>query len=531
MEYDYIKINKEVALTGFFSEYLPNCFSLDKKILKIVPSETFDKVSPLTFTMSRYTKNQGRRTISIPEICSYLVVQNYIKEESIIKELVEFTQTSNCSFSPILSEGGDVVRHETIYVNSNNPTVTRRDDYIDNVMDKIKKSAASRAILALDVANCFGSFYMHMIPAILLGAESAQDEFLQSVNSVCEPAESYAKYSKLDKLMRGMNLDRTNGLLVGPLYSKILAEALFTRIDIELTDLKVSFSRYVDDYEVYIYDNEQEAVLNKFTTVFRKYGFSLNAEKTQLKKFPFYNSENLSRTFSNKIKFMKELYGDVNKENIEYNEFTIDLFNTFLHLEEQSVPGAVRFCLKSFYQYLMAENAEEFSCDSELFTSYLLSILQNEPRSLINVCQLLLSESPLICLSQEIVDRLHLIATEHLAKENDLEAIWLIYVLLERCYLMIKQELIVAILNSSNELAQIMIYNKELINTSDIKKLENKATSWLLLYEMYKDDDITELTLKEKLKINKNIVYYRKFKEQRIKFCNLKCEEDFQPPF
>lgn len=522
MPRDYNEINKNIALTGFFSEYLPPCFYLDDKILRIIPTQEFDKVSPLTFTMSRYTKYQGRRTISIPEICSYLVIYNYIKEQSIIEELVEFTEAQSFSFSPILAEDGTIIRHEQIYKNDYIEIEVKTDNYMNNLSRKIIQAAACKTILSLDVANCFGSFYMHMIPAILLGADSAQNEFLLSINRVGGPSNSYLKYSKLDKLMRGMNLDRTNGLLVGPLYSKILVEALFTRIDMELKELGFSFSRYVDDYEVYIYDDEHDKIMNHFTTVLRKYGFSLNTEKTELKKFPYYSSENLSRTFKNKMKFMREAYSD--GDEVEYNEFTIDLFNTFFLLEEQSVKGAVRYCLKSFARCFNEEEFIDFACDSDLFTSYLLSILQNEPRSLINVWQLLLSKSPLISFTEMVVNRLYLIAIDHAQKENDLETIWLVYLLIEHATSDVQNRnlplLLEIILESNNELAQIMVYNKGLLNIDQIQRLKSKATSWLLLYELYKKEDIVEEFLRDKLKLNKNLQYYQRLKRNNISFCN-----------
>lgn len=86
--------------------------------------------------MSRYNANDARRNIFIPEIGSYLVICNYIKEENIIRELIEFTEEENRSFSRILGNDDDIMRHEQVY-----EIIGELDqissDYIDNIAEKL----------------------------------------------------------------------------------------------------------------------------------------------------------------------------------------------------------------------------------------------------------------------------------------------------------------------------------------------------------------------------------------------------------
>ena len=84
------------------------------------------------------------------------------------------------------------------------------------------------------------------------------------------------------------NLNRTNGILPGILSSRIIAEALLTRIDKELDKLEINFARYVDDYEVFLYDDTEKKVISDISKVLKKYGFSLNFEKTEIIDFPYY---------------------------------------------------------------------------------------------------------------------------------------------------------------------------------------------------------------------------------------------------
>lgn len=264
MPRDYSKIEKDIAETGFFSEYLPSYFKLDPNALLTSPSVNCDLVEPYCFTMSRYNENDARRSIFIPEIGSYLVARNYIKQEGILQELIEFSESVSVSFSPILSDDDSIMRHEQSYDTTLTDMEEIPSNYIDNIIEKVIRSAGAKKILQLDISNCFSSFYMHMMPAILLGVEQTQanfDSYKANPNDSSIDS-SYLRYRKLDEVIRRQNLNRTNGLLVGPLYSKIISEALLTRIDKELISNGLKFSRYVDDYEVYLYEDNEKAVIS-----------------------------------------------------------------------------------------------------------------------------------------------------------------------------------------------------------------------------------------------------------------------------
>ena len=61
---------------------------------------------------------------------------------------------------------------------------------------------------------------------------------------------------------------------------------MMTRIDQDLHELGLNYSRYVDDYEVYLHSDDEEQVISKFASVLKKYGFTLNYEKTEILDFP-----------------------------------------------------------------------------------------------------------------------------------------------------------------------------------------------------------------------------------------------------
>ncbi|WP_181965099.1 RNA-directed DNA polymerase [Anaerococcus nagyae] len=200
--------------------------------------------------MNRFNLNDSRRNIYIPEIGSYIVLNNYIKQNVVLEDLIPFIEENNLSFSKIISEDGSIIKNDQDY--SNLDTVLNKFDsnYIKNIVNKMIRSSGAKKILKLDISNCFSSIYTHYIPPILLGYEESESQYKKSLLNK-KTSEIYNRYSKLDKIIRRLNLNQTNGLLVGPILSKIIAEGLLSRIDLELKDKGLVFSRYMDDYEVY----------------------------------------------------------------------------------------------------------------------------------------------------------------------------------------------------------------------------------------------------------------------------------------
>lgn len=227
---------KQIATQGFFSEYLPPCFFLDKKVLNYVPPENCDIIQPYCFTMSKYDQADSRRNIYIPELGSYLVLHEYMWNNNLLKELIDFTKSEDYSFSPVINQQGQIYRFEQSYGQTEEVLEESFEicsDYIENISKKIIKATGAKLILKLDISNFYGAIYTHLIPTIIMGYESADSEYRQS-QKVENLSPTYEKYSKLDKLVRRMNSNQTNGLLAGPFVSRLISEALLTRIDKEI---------------------------------------------------------------------------------------------------------------------------------------------------------------------------------------------------------------------------------------------------------------------------------------------------------
>ena len=501
MPRNYREIQKEIALTGFFSEYLPPCFSLNRKALNYTPTENCDLIPPYSFSMSRFNGNDARRTIFLPEIGSYVVAYRYMRDKRIIQELIEFTEKQHHSFSPILGENNSIVRHEQVYDCLNDDTFELSTDYIENIGKKIILASGAKKILKLDISNCFASFYIHMIPAIILGARLAQEEY-EKDQKIENCSETYKKYKKLDEVIRKQNLNRTNGLLPGILTSKIIAEALLTRIDMELEAAGFNFVRYVDDYEVFLYDDSEQSTISEFSKKLKIYGFSLNYEKTEVVDFPYYIMENFNKILGEKLNKTMD------------TQDIIDIFNSFLEMEKNGTKGAVRFLVKVLQQ----KGVEVEMSNKELYKAYLISVMANNERSLTKACSIFIDNQEAYPLSANDVESINRLLDKHIIYEHDLEVIWLIYLLVKTRNLDAGSPLIGRVVNTQNELAQLILLHNGLLHSDQQVVIKEKAKSWILLYELFARDSLSEEEFAERLNLHHNLDMYKKFKSKDIHF-------------
>ena len=291
--------------------------------------------------------------------------------------------------------------------------------------------------------------------------------------------------------------------MTGPIVSKIIAESLLTRIDKELSDNGLNFSRYMDDYEVYLYDENEKAIINLFTSVLKKYGFTLNNEKTEKELFPYYVLKDLEKH----IESFKVIELDTAS--------IMELFNVFFDYEQNGTKGAIRYLLK----YIEKNPLNIKNID--LYKSYLITILSNNERSLSKSCLLLIKNNKGLKFEDKDIEIIINLLDKNIRNNNDLEVIWLLYLLLKLNKLKRTNNLIDRIINSKNELAILMLLSSGLLNNTRINKALENASSWILLYELFLRNKITEAELITKLALNKNKSVYIKLKDDNIHFCRM----------
>ncbi|MAY36668.1 MAG: hypothetical protein CMN84_11270 [Spongiibacteraceae bacterium] len=170
-------------------------------------------------------------------------------------------------------------------------------------------------LIKLDVSKCFDSIYTHSVGWALLGKET-QKEVLGKVKSNFPDG--------FDSLMQSMNLGETNGIIIGPEFSRIFAEIILQAIDQEveralLASKKPIYNkrdyevfRYVDDYFVF-YNNQEDkdAILEQLQHVLKKFKLHLNSAKAVDYEKPIITEitmakDQIARLLNEKIQFKLE---------------------------------------------------------------------------------------------------------------------------------------------------------------------------------------------------------------------------------
>ncbi len=139
------------------------------------------------------------------------------------------------------------------------------------------------SMVQIDISKCFDSVYTHSLPWAAIGKNQAKFNL----------AESKSTFSgRFDELMQKMNYNETNGIVIGPEFSRIFAEIILQSADVELLRKleaaklthKVNYEifRYVDDY--FVFYNEQstgQKVIELLQETLKGMKLSINSAKVK----------------------------------------------------------------------------------------------------------------------------------------------------------------------------------------------------------------------------------------------------------
>lgn len=123
------------------------------------------------------------------------------------------------------------------------------------------------AMVQIDVNKCFDSIYTHSLPWAVLGKDQTKFSLEESKGTFG---------GRFDALMQSLNHKETNGIVIGPEFSRIFAEIILQSVDVELIKQladganlkhKVDYEifRYVDDF--FVFYNEESTQLKIFETL------------------------------------------------------------------------------------------------------------------------------------------------------------------------------------------------------------------------------------------------------------------------
>ena len=139
----------------------------------------------------------------------------------------------------------------------------------------------------LDYKNCFNSIYSHSFKWIV-SKDTVDSKNMRNANL----------FPTIDRVLQNINGASTNGVIVGPEFSRMVVEILLQHIDKEIYDSLFDKSlvankdydmfRYVDDYFVFAKNKETiDIIIKSIAVVSSNYLLSLNSDKNEIREIPF----------------------------------------------------------------------------------------------------------------------------------------------------------------------------------------------------------------------------------------------------
>ena len=216
----------------------------------------------------------------------------------------------------------------------------------------------------IDYKSCFDSIYSHIFTWIIernvVDSKSAHNSSL---------------FLTIDRMLMNINGKASNGVVVGPEYSRLIVEILFEQIDSEVflalaqegysfkTDYRVF--RYVDD--LYIFTNVpqvRDSIVRIYRNVSSKYLLSLNELKYFECDTPVAFSNWIEKTRILADKIDKSFYSKAEYKNLDSAQQCLTRENEFIHVDR----------MKDELIVLIKEHPS----DKRTIISFLLSTLLNK---------------------------------------------------------------------------------------------------------------------------------------------------------
>lgn len=185
-------------------------------------------------------------------------------------------------------------------------------------------------LLKFDVQSCFDSIYTH---SIAWATGGGKEIYKSNFNE-----EDKTFGSKWDKQMQLMNYNETNGIVIGPEFSRIFAEIILQHIDCSVSsslqkddylwERDYVCYRYVDDY-FFFYNNDacRNRAMELFDEKFREFKLSVSSEKTNEYLRPFVTDISRAKIRIDKLIDEEVQYHSVHQEIEEKVEDEADMVN------------------------------------------------------------------------------------------------------------------------------------------------------------------------------------------------------------
>lgn len=289
--YNFIKKKENVEILKGDLEHI-------KKIKGILSNEKY--TIPYTFEIKK--NSNSFRSLSIIHPSNQIkVVEFYHRYKD---EIIYYGSRGNFSIRKISKIATEENFNDKVHKNSLNKDSTNREkeekdkEYISRssffVYEKFSRlwrffddyifyraEKKFDKMVHLDISKCFNNVYTHSFVWSILNKDFSKNNIKNMKNSF--PGE-------FDKLMQQMNYNETNGIVIGPEFSRIFSEIILQKIDINIEEkLKqkgILFEkdyrifRYIDDFHIFYNSDESMKIIKE--TIEKElllYNFYLNQSK------------------------------------------------------------------------------------------------------------------------------------------------------------------------------------------------------------------------------------------------------------
>lgn len=332
---------------------------------RAIPFTEQDTVKiPFQFQISH--RDNDSRTLSIPHPFSQILVANFYNDhaDSIIYA------TSRSSFS--IRSPASVARYSNYRDRMHERLLSKQEGFeeggkeysqigsffvykiVNNIFKFFESYRYHRAekrfdvMIQIDISKCFDSIYTHSLPWALHGKRSIKDDLVNSKSTFS---------AKFDLLMRSINQSETNGIVIGPEFSRVFAEIILQAVDVEVErELRVNHDilhrrdyeifRYVDDYFVFINnDVDRDLVTDTIAHHLSEMKLHLNREKTKVYEKPVITEITIAKSSISKLIF-DEIFSDF-EEILTDEDQTVPTFKFIARARSRELIIGYKTILKS----------------------------------------------------------------------------------------------------------------------------------------------------------------------------------------
>lgn len=271
--------------------------------------------------------------------------------------------------------------------------------------------SASDWLVSTDITRFYPSIYTHSIPWAAYGKEKVKANLVLYDGSLGD---------RLDVLVRACNRNQTIGIPIGPETSRIIAEVISARIDVEFSTRNsqvpsARVDRLQDDWQVGAKSlAEAESILASISKIYGDFGLEINGSKTNIERI------NLTRDLDWKIElsnFLSHRPGMMKGSRLR----------AFIDLATKYQSGANTASVANYALAVLEGQAFEDD-DVPIVESFLLRLAFTSPGSLDRVCRIILSLNHYTrkISKKRVADRCVELIDYNLEKNHGFELLWLL---------------------------------------------------------------------------------------------------------